>query len=236
MTSPDHAQRGLPRCHSPAGLVVADLDISYGRQNVLSGLSFSVPRATSCALVGPSGSGKSSVLDVVAGISSPASGTVIAGDTVITGLSPRQAASFRSRHVGLVSQSAELLDELNVVENVALPLRMGGVSAREAMSRAQAMLDRVGVGHLVARRVDEVSGGEAQRVAIARALCRSDLRVVLADEPTAALDRDNAGVAASLLTSEATRAGAVVLLATHDPLVVLACDMSVDLRQKGERP
>lgn len=180
------------------------------------------------AITGPSGSGKTTLLHLIAGIVTPDGGAVDVVGRDLTGLSVDARAAHRLRHIGLVFQFGELLPELTVRENVSLPARMAGVDRETADQQAARWLERVGL----ADQGDEVpatlSGGEAQRVAIARALV-TDPSVVLADEPTGALD-ERTGRAIATLLVEATRAsGRGLVLVTHDSAIAERADRELRL-------
>ena len=144
-------------------------------------------------------------------------------------------AKFRREHCGVIFQDADLLDELDVAANVALPLVFSGLPRPQALERAREMLDAVGCSALVSRRPAELSGGEAQRVAVARAFVGTP-SIVIADEPTASLDIDNAAVVTELIVHHGHAAGAATIIATHDRMVATTCDREVPLhRHAAER-
>jgi ABC-type lipoprotein export system ATPase subunit len=186
---------------------------------VLDGVSLSARGGEMLAVTGPSGSGKSSLLALMAGLASPTSGVAtIDGRPVLDGIDAR---------LGLVLQGYGLVSLLTAAENVEVPLQAASVPRSEVMRRAAAALDSVGLGELADRPVEALSGGQRQRVAMARALVvEPDL--VLADEPTAQQDGTTKQRLLELLRAAASR-GAVVVVATHDPEVVEACDREVAL-------
>ncbi|HJT03264.1 MAG TPA: ATP-binding cassette domain-containing protein [Pseudonocardiaceae bacterium] len=174
-------------------------------------VSVAVPAGIRVALTGPSGSGKSSLLHLMAGLEAPTSGTV---------RWPGLGGSPHGRPgvLGMVFQGPSLIPALNVVENVALTLALGGAGRDEARRRALGALDRLGIGELVSKLPEELSGGQAQRVAVARVLaCRPEL--ILADEPTGQLDHETAERVVSVLREAAEELGAALVVATHDPAV-----------------
>jgi ABC-type lipoprotein export system ATPase subunit len=176
-------------------------------------LSCVVGPADLVVVTGPSGSGKSSLLHLLAGLDQPTSGTVS-----WPGLGPADA--LRPAWVGIVFQGPSLLAPLDVVENVALPLLLLGADRDEAGRRAGAVLDRQGLSELAGRLPEELSAGQAQRVALARALVASP-RLILADEPTGQLDRAHAASVLQALLETATSSGAALVLTTHDPTVAV---------------
>jgi ABC-type lipoprotein export system ATPase subunit len=169
-------------------------------------------------LVGGSGSGKTTLLNVIAGITLPDAGTVEIGGTDITSLAEGARDRFRARHVGYMFQVFNLLQGYSALENVVLPMRFAGIGAGAAHKRGTELLERVGIGAKARNRPSALSVGEQQRVALARALaCRPSL--VLADEPTANLDPDNARNALALLEEIARECGSALLVVTHDDRV-----------------
>jgi putative ABC transport system ATP-binding protein len=194
---------------------------------VLDGVDLDVAAGESVAVMGPSGSGKTTLLHCIAGLRSVSDGEVIVANTCIGGASERQRARFRLEHVGMVFQFGELLPELTLAENVALPLMLRGVRSTDRVARN---LDTLGLGERGESYPGELSGGEVQRAAIARAVV-GDPTLLLADEPTGALDEDMSVVACDLLLSSARRIGAALVVATHDPLVSGAMDRTVRLRR-----
>jgi ABC-type lipoprotein export system ATPase subunit len=167
------------------------------------------------ALVGPSGSGKSTLLHLMAGIDTPTAGAVRWPGLGTGG--PRQPGA-----VGFVFQGPSLLPALDVTENVALPLLLGGLADTAARRSATAILGRLGLDDVALRLPDELSGGQAQRAAVARALVASP-RLVLADEPTGQLDHDSASLVVDALV-HAADAGSAIVMATHDPAVATRFD------------
>lgn len=207
-----------------------DVTVMIGRFTLLATTSFSVRGGESLAVMGPSGSGKTTLLGCVSGTVTPSRGRVVVGDTEVSALGVAARAKFRRSHVGLVFQDPELLDELSVVENVALSLVFMGVDRREALGRAAQVLDGMDLGGLAQARTATLSGGEAQRVAVARALVKRSA-VLVADEPTASLDARNAAEVTKLLIASAQESDTALLLATHDPAVANQCDRVLLLRE-----
>lgn len=207
---------------------VGDLEVVYGTNVACADVTLAVDRGSSVAIVGPSGSGKSSLLLAVAGLVAPSAGTVRIGTTDLWALPRRDRDAVRRRRIGYVAQFSDLVPELSNLENVALPLRLLKESSAAARSRAEAMLAAFGVAHLGGRLPYQVSGGEMQRVAIARSLVHKP-SVLLADEPTGALDEDNRGVVLEQLMSAARDEGAAVVIVTHDQTLARAADRMVSM-------
>ena len=204
---------------SDSVLVAAGLRKSFKqggeRIEVLRGLGLEVRPGERCAIVGRSGSGKSTLLHVLAGLDDLDAGQVQLCGTAISAASVGERARLRNRHVGFVYQLHHLLPEFSALENVLMPLRLGGVSHREAKAQAAAMLDAVGLASRLAHRPSALSGGERQRVAVARALVgHPDL--LLADEPTGNLDRENARQVFDLMRDLSRDFGVALVVVTHD--------------------
>jgi putative ABC transport system ATP-binding protein len=205
---------------------------------VVDRVTLRVGRGEWLAIMGPSGCGKSTLLQMLGGLTPPTSGTVRVAGTSLGDCSESRRARIRRRHVGYVFQRYNLIDELRVVDDVSLPLRLNGVSGRRARAEATRLLERLGLADAVHARPGELSGGEQQRAAIARALvARPD--VVLADEPTGALDSVAAQCVIELL-GDACRQGQTIVMVTHDASVAGAAHDVVHmadgvLRATGER-
>lgn len=207
-----------------AGLDVSGLRLAVGGRRLFEDVSVRVPRGAAAAVMGPSGSGKTSFLNAVAGLLA-CTGTIRVHDEVVSALDARARDAHRLRRVGMVFQDSDLLPELTVLENAELPGRLLGQP--ESQYRVRALETLVDVG-LELRRdswPSELSGGERQRVAVARALHHRP-ELLLADEPTGALDPENRDRVAGLLIDVARSTGAVVLVATHDPAVAARCDVT----------
>jgi putative ABC transport system ATP-binding protein len=204
-------------------LTGSDLRYVVGDRTILDGLSVQASSGRVLAVRGPSGAGKSSLLAMLGGLVAPSGGTVTLDGARVT---PGIDVSLR-RRFGFVLQGYGLVAALTARENVAVVLQAARVPRAEVRSRVQVMLERVGLGSVADHLVEDLSGGQQQRVAVARALV-TGADVFLADEPTAELDADNRERIVSLLTERA-RAGALVVIASHDPEVVDACDDVLDL-------
>ena len=200
-----------------------DLRLSYGRTVALAGANIEVNAGEIIAISGKSGSGKTSLLYCLAGVLRPDSGDVRFDGRSLSRMPDDAVSATRRTDFGFVFQFGELVPELTVEENVALPLRMVGTSRRSSRKRVVEMLERLGIEDLASRRPGEVSGGQAQRAAVARALVHGP-RVVFADEPTGALDSDNSEVVLSQFIELARSSEAAVVLVTHETNVAAVAD------------
>ncbi|HSD23068.1 MAG TPA: ATP-binding cassette domain-containing protein [Solirubrobacterales bacterium] len=178
-------------------------------------------------LLGPSGSGKTTLLSCLAGLLTPTSGRVAVGETEVTALEGNALAEYRRHGVGVIFQAFNLIPSLTARENVAAPMRLAGARRREANTRAEALLTRVGLKERMSHRPGELSGGEQQRVAIARALVH-DAPLIVADEPTAHLDYVQVESVLELIRALAV-SGRLVIVATHDERLTPLADRVIDL-------
>lgn len=183
--------------------------------HVLRDLNLTVPRGEMLAIVGVSGSGKSTLLHLLAGLDQPDEGTISLAGTELNGLSQNDLGKLRNRHLGFVYQFHHLLPEFSALENVAMPLMIGGQSKGTAEIEAAEMLQQVGLEHRTAHHPSALSGGERQRVAIARALVGTP-DIVLADEPTGNLDEHSASQVHQLMMSLSDSLGIAFVVVTHN--------------------
>jgi putative ABC transport system ATP-binding protein len=210
-------------------LIGRDLAVTLGRTQALAGVDLEVASSEVVAVMGASGSGKSTLLHCLAGILRPDSGEVRFAGERIDALSERERSALRRKDFGFVFQFGELVPELTLLENVALPLRLAGLSRRTAAGRALEMLATLEVDDVAAKRASEVSGGQAQRVAVARALVHRP-RVVFADEPTGALDTASGELVLDALCDLARDLGSSVVLVTHEARIAAYADREVVMR------
>lgn len=210
-------------------LTADEVTVRFGSTVALDAASLSIEAGELIAVVGRSGSGKSTLLHCLAGIVTPTSGSVRFNGQRIDSWSERRRSDWRLRHVGLVFQFGDLVSELSLVENVELPLLLAGVDRREVRRRSAEMLDRLEIADVASRRPAEVSGGQSQRAAIARALVHEPA-VVLADEPTGALDSTTGQLVLEALLAAARGQNSAVVLVTHEARLSSCCDREIVLR------
>ncbi|MGB3688086.1 MAG: ATP-binding cassette domain-containing protein [Jannaschia helgolandensis] len=206
--------------------VSLSLQGNAGMVDILHSISLEVARGDTLGLVGPSGSGKSSLLMLMGGLEKATGGEVMALGNDLTEMDEDQLARFRRSHMGVVFQSFHLIPTMTALENVATPLELAGVV--DAFDRAQAELQAVGLGHRTDHYPAQLSGGEQQRVALARAAApRPD--ILLADEPTGNLDQATGEAIMDLLFGLRDRYGATLVLVTHSTELAARCDRTIRL-------
>jgi putative ABC transport system ATP-binding protein len=221
VTSPPHGSPVID-----AQNITLSLGEGEARVDVLRGVSLRVEAGETVALLGPSGSGKSSLLAVLAGLERAGSGALSVAGQDFMGLSEDALAAARRGRIGVVLQAFHLLPTMTALENVATPLELAGM--RHTAPTARAALEAVGLGHRLEHYPAQLSGGEQQRVAIARALAPKPA-LVFADEPTGNLDHANGEVVAELLFAQVAEAGATLLMVTHDEALARRCGRIVRL-------
>jgi len=217
-----HEARGSSeRATTPAPMIALSDVHKVFRQGeaevrALAGVSLEVAAGEFVAIRGPSGSGKSTLLHLIGGLDVPSAGDIRIDGALLSRLTDDELTVFRRRKIGFVFQFFNLLPTLSAEENVALPLLLDGVRARDARPRALAALEQVGLAHRRRHRPDELSGGEMQRAAVARALV-IEPRLILADEPTGNLDTTTGEQILALIRRANAERGCTVVLVTHDP-------------------
>ena len=197
-----------------------------GSVDILKGISLTVQKGETLGLVGPSGSGKSSLLMIMAGLENASSGAVSVMGNDLTRMNEDQMARFRRDHMGVVFQSFHLIPTMTALENVATPLELAG--DREAFSKTEAELRAVGLGERLDHYPAQMSGGEQQRVALARAAAPRP-EILLADEPTGNLDSKNGQAIMEMLFDLRDRHGSTLVLVTHDKGLAARCDRIIQL-------
>ncbi|WP_037293099.1 ABC transporter ATP-binding protein [Roseobacter sp. CCS2] len=203
------------------------LDGNAGRVDILHDISLDVMAGETLGLVGPSGSGKSSLLMLMGGLEQATSGQIMALKQDLTAMNEDQLALFRRDNMGVVFQSFHLIPTMTALENVATPLELAG--AKDAFARAEAELAAVGLADRINHYPNQMSGGEQQRVALARASAPRP-RILLADEPTGNLDETNGQAIIDLLFDLRDRHGATLVMVTHSGELASRCDRVVRLR------
>jgi len=194
-----------------------------GKVDILDNIDVEFFEGEVIALVGKSGSGKTTLLNLICGIDFSDSGEIWLAETLITGLSEDQLTLIRRNQIGIVFQFFNLIPTLSVIENVALPSELNGISRHQSRLRAGELLERVNLGDRLDSYPDVLSGGEQQRVAIARALI-NDPDLILADEPTGNLDDETAKEILDLLLSVVREAGKTMIIATHSLEIINYAD------------
>jgi putative ABC transport system ATP-binding protein len=246
MPSPDPAAREDPliaaidegaaeRAPRTAMLLLRDVAKTYTglrERQVLRGIDLEVERGAFIAIMGESGVGKSTLLNLIAGLDTPDAGSIVADGVEVGALDEPARTLFRRERIGFVFQAFHLLPHLTIAQNVRLPLDLAGVDRAAADRRTREMLEAVGIEALASDYPRAASGGEAQRAAIARALVHAPA-LVLADEPTGNLDADNAAQVLAILKRAVKEHGATALLVTHSSAAARAADRTYRLTADG---
>ncbi len=209
-----------PASHSLISLCNTSRSYSVGLTQVqaMAGVNLEIAKGEQVAIVGPSGSGKSTLMNIVGMLELPSQGHYHFDGICVDSLTPNQKAEIRSQFIGFVFQQFHLIAHLSAAQNVELPLRYQYISAQERAIRVSASLQAVGLAHRLSHRPAQLSGGERQRVAIARALV-SRPKLILADEPTGALDSTNGLAVLDLMLNLSSQMGVTLLLITHDQVL-----------------
>lgn len=202
------------------------LNGNAGRVDILHGITMDIAQGQTVGLVGPSGSGKSSLLMLMGGLEQASGGTIHALGQDLTAMNEDALARFRRDNMGIVFQSFHLIPTMTAVENVATPLELAGV--KDAFERARSELSDVGLNHRVDHYPSQMSGGEQQRVALARASVARP-KILLADEPTGNLDGTNGNAIMDLLFGLRDKHGATLVLVTHSDVLAARCDQIIRL-------
>ena len=206
--------------------LIVEHQTSSGPVRALDGVSFTIDSGSSVAITGPSGGGKSTLLGVIGGLARPSSGTVRIGDAQISELAEGDRSDFRGRHIGFVYQADNLLPFLTLLENVELQLALNGDPS--GAQRSLTALASLGLAGLAHRLPDHLSGGQRQRAAVARAIVHEP-EIILADEPTGALDTANAAGVIDMLLRLSRGMGATLIMVTHDRDAARRLDRQVHL-------
>lgn len=201
-------------------------------QNLVQALraaTLQINRGEMTAIVGASGSGKSTLMNIIGFLDRPSTGRYFYNNQDVSSLSEDELADIRNQEIGFVFQSFFLLPRLTALQNVVLPLFYRGLAHEEADRLAQLMLEKIGVGHLANNRPNQLSGGQQQRVAIARALV-GDPKVILADEPTGALDSDTGNEVMQLLSDLHQKENRTIVIITHDKDISRRCERVMTIK------
>lgn len=190
---------------------------------ILQDLNLNIIQGRSTAIIGKSGSGKSTLLHIAGGLDSPSEGNVICSGIDFATLDDRKKSELRNRHIGFIFQANLLLEDFTAIENVMAPALISGAKAKDCRDRAVELLERLGLADRMSHVPGQLSGGEKQRVAICRALMNRP-EVILADEPTGALDEENASEVENLLLDLVREEGRSLLLVTHNQDFAFKCD------------
>ena len=191
-------------------------DINSQNQNcVLKNIDLKIKTGEAIALRGPSGSGKTTLLNIISGLDDPSSGDILFDDILMRNLDTSARAVFRNQNLGIIYQFFNLLDDFNVYENIAMPLLLRGENKKNVYEKISSIVDKIGISEKINSNVKLLSGGESQRVAIARAIIGLP-RIILADEPTGNLDKDNTDKVVNLLIETCKRNNTSLLMVTHD--------------------
>jgi lipoprotein-releasing system ATP-binding protein len=196
-------------------LQAKDIQKHYGQVHVLKGVDLTLDKGEIVSIVGPSGSGKSTLLHILGTLDRPDKGEITINGQKVNGLSDKQLAAFRNKHIGFVFQFHHLLPEFTALENVCIPGWINGRADKEVAARAEKLLESLGLGHRLDNKPGALSGGEQQRVAVARALI-NDPQIIFADEPTGNLDSANARELHQLFFDLREKYNQTFLIVTHN--------------------
>jgi len=206
--------------------------VGHNKVRALNGVDLEIYRGEFCSIVGTSGSGKSTMLNMLAGLEKPTKGEVIISGEHLERMNENQLVKFRREHVGFIFQSFNLLGTMNAKENVALPLTFRGVPKKVRLDKADKMLDLVGLRKHKTHRPNEMSGGQQQRVGVARALV-VDPEIIFADEPTGNLDSNTSAEVMELMKKIVREQNQTLVMVTHDMEAAAKCDRCIRL-DRGE--
>lgn len=208
---------------------IKDIKKSYGKLQVLKGVTLQIPDKKVVAIVGASGAGKSTLLHILGTLDTPDSGSVNYNKTNVTNLSGEKLSDFRNKNIGFVFQFHHLLPEFSAWENVAIPAWVAGVGRKEGEKLAKDLLKKLGLEHRAEHKPNELSGGEQQRVAIARALVNSP-KVILADEPSGNLDSETKREIHELFFRLRDELGQTFVIVTHDADLATSADICLKMK------
>lgn len=201
---------------------------SFGTLQVLKGISLKVERGEVISITGPSGAGKTTLLQIMGSLDKPDGGHVIYDGQDITRMNEKQLSAFRNKHIGFVFQFHQLLPEFTAIENITIPMLIGGQNMRQATARANELLGLLGLADRAGHKPSELSGGEKQRIAVARALANQP-DVILADEPSGSLDTRNKEELHRLFFDLRDRLEQTFVIVTHDESLATMTDRTIHL-------
>ena len=208
---------------------VEDIHKSFGSLEVLKGVNLEIQKGEIVSIIGKSGAGKTTLLQIIGTLDKANSGKVEINGVDVSGLSEKELAEFRNKHIGFIFQFHQLLPEFNALENVMMPAMIGRMDWKEAEERATQLLTELGLGERLTHKPNELSGGEKQRVAAARALMMKP-DVILADEPSGSLDEENKKELHKLLKHMQEQYNQTIVIVTHDKELAEISDRVIEMR------
>ena len=208
---------------------VKDIHKSFGSLEVLKGVNLEIQKGEIVSIIGKSGAGKTTLLQIIGTLDKANSGKVEINGVDVSGLSEKELAEFRNKHIGFIFQFHQLLPEFNALENVMMPAMIGRMDWKEAEKRATQLLTDLGLGERLTHKPNELSGGEKQRVAAARALMMTP-DVILADEPSGSLDEENKKELHKLLKHMQEQYNQTIVIVTHDKELAEISDRVIEMR------
>lgn len=210
-------------------ITITGIEKNYDSLKVLKGIDLEINKGEIVSIVGPSGAGKTTLLQIIGTLDRPDAGKVLYDGEDIMFYKDNQLAQFRNKNIGFVFQFHQLLPEFSVIENVAMPALIGGISRTTAFNRAKELIDYLGIAERINHRPAQLSGGERQRAAVARALINSP-KVILADEPSGSLDTQNRNELHRLFFNLRRDMGQTFIIVTHDESLAADTDRIIHMR------